>query len=362
MKKKVLIILPDLRIGGAEKNSVLIANELYKKKFEIIFVIKNNINQYSDLLNSNIKVYSLEVKKLRNIIFPLKKILNIEKPNLIIASMWPLTSLTLLSLFMSGLKSHLYFIEHVPLFTSRKYETNSSKIFMKLSINLTYNFAKKIICVSRGIKDEILNETFINKKNFEVIYNPISQENINKIKNKNNWLYKNTKKFLNIGSLKYAKNHELLIKSFSIMNTKIDSELIIIGEGPLYDKLNKLIDKLNLNLKIQIINYQNDISYFYKTADLFILTSRWEGFGNVIVESFTHGTPVVSVDCPYGPSEIITKEYLGSIVSSNEPNKISESIITFLSKPILKKKIIEYSKNYTAIDQVEKYLKVFDVN
>lgn len=362
MKKKVLIILPDLRIGGAEKNSVIIANELFKKNIEVIFVIKNDINAYSSFLNSKIKIYSLRVKRLRNILLPLKNIINQEKPTFIIASMWPLTSLTLISVLLSKFKPKLYFVEHVPLFISRKYETKSSKFFMKFIINTTYFLANKIICVSKGVRDELIKETFINKKKFDVIYNPISQIENSKLKNENDWRFQNSKKLLSVGSLKYAKNHELLINSFSILNDRINCELIIIGQGPLYEDLKKLIKKLNLDSKIQIINYRNDISYFYKTADLFVLTSRWEGFGNVIVESFTYGTPVVSVACPYGPSEIITKEYLGCLVLNYDPHKLSESIINTLSQPKDKKKIIEYSKNFSIINQVDKYLEVFNVN
>ena len=173
MKKKALIILPDLRIGGAEKNSVLIANELYKNGMDVVFVLKNNSNSYSYLLNANIKIISINVKKLRTIILPLAKIINKAKPQIIVSSMWPLTSLSLISLFISRVRSKIYFIEHVPLFISRNYETKSSKFMMKSLINLTYGFANKIICVSKGIRKEIIRETYINKNKIEVIYNPI---------------------------------------------------------------------------------------------------------------------------------------------------------------------------------------------
>ena len=127
------------------------------------------------------------------------------------------------------------------------------------------------------------------------------------------------------------------------------------------NNLIELVSKLNLISKIQILKYQNDISFFYNTADVFVLTSRWEGFGNVIVESLSYGTPVVSVDCPYGPAEILCDNSLGNLVSSNDPEKISESIINCLSKKIDKKKLIDYSENYLVYKQVNKYLKVFNV-
>lgn len=361
MKHKTLIILPDLRIGGAEKNSVLIANELYSKGMDVVFVIKNDLNSYSFMLNPKIKIISLKVKRIRNMLIPLAKVLNEESPKIIISSMWPLTSITLFSLMISKVRSKLYFIEHVPLFVSRKYETNSSKLIMKLIINLTYNFAQKIICVSNGIKNELLSETFVNKKKFEVIHNPIASSTNNISINKTYWKNLNSKKILSVGSLKYAKNHQLLIKSLKLLSEKINCELIIIGEGPLYDELKYLISSLNLDEKVQILNYRNDISSFYKSADVFALTSRWEGFGNVLIEAMSYGTPVVSTDCPYGPGEIIINNSLGYLVSGFDPEKFSQTILSLLGKKNNKQELISYSKKFNISKQVNKYLEVFNV-
>ena len=78
-------------------------------------------------------------------------------------------------------------------------------------------------------------------------------------------------------------------------------------------------------------------------------------------ESFIYGTPVVSLDCPYGPSEIITENFLGKLVFNDDPIKIADSILDTLSKTSTKNKIIDYSKKYDASRQVNKYLKVFNV-
>jgi len=361
LKNKTLIILPDLRIGGAEKNSVLIANELYLQGVDVVFVLKNDLNSYSFMLNPKIKIISLNVNRLRNMFIPLIKVLKDEKPELIIASMWPLTTITLISLIISKVRSKIYFIEHVPLFVSRKYETKSSKFIMKLLINLTYGFAQKIICVSSGIKNELLNETFVNKKKFEVIHNPIAPATNNISINESYWKNLNSKKILSVGSLKYAKNHQLLIKSIKFLSEKINCELIIIGEGPLYNDLKYLIATLNLDEKVQILNYRNDISSFYKSADVFALTSRWEGFGNVLIEAMSYGTPVVSTDCPYGPGEIIIDDSLGYLVSGFDPESFSQAILTILGKKNNKEELISYSKKFNVSKQVNKYLKVLNV-
>ena len=118
--------------------------------------------------------------------------------------------------------------------------------------------------------------------------------------------------------------------------------------------------KLDLNSKIQILNYKSDISFFYDTADVFVLTSRWEGFGNVIIESLSFGTPVVSVDCPYGPAEILKNNNLGILVNSVKPEVIADSILKCLKKQFDKQQLIDYSKNFSVKNQFKKYLKILN--
>lgn len=357
MNKKIFIILPDLRIGGAEKNSVFIANELIEKGNEVIFLLQNNLNNYKNLLNKNIQIISLNQKRIRSLFIPLLKLFKSHKPDVIITSMWPLTSISILSSLFAFIKMKILIVEHVPIFTSYKHETKSSKLTIKFFMKYTYKFADKIICVSNGIKNEIIRETLINKEKFKVIYNPVVNHNfVPQVKSSNR-----IKRVLTVGSLKYAKNHELLIKSFFYLSKQINVELTIVGEGELKDELLKLISKLNLSTKVTILNFQEDISKYYLNSDVFVLTSRWEGLGNVIIESLSYGIPVVSTDCPYGPREILGDDSnIGILINSNNPKKISDNIFYCLNKNYDRNKIIEYSKKFTIKNQVNKYINLID--
>ena len=110
----------------------------------------------------------------------------------------------------------------------------------------------------------------------------------------------------------------MLIKLFSKIDNKIDVKLLIIGSGPFKDYLKKLIKSLNQTNRISIINFDKNIYKYYLQSHIFVLTSKWEGFGNVIVEALHCGLEVLSSDCDFGPSEILENGKYGFLFKLDE--------------------------------------------
>ena len=357
---KIFILLPDLRIGGAEKVSINIANYLIEKNHNISFVLMKNHVDYYDIIDKRIKIIDLDCNKIRKALFPLLKLFSKHKPDIILSSMWPLTTISIFSWILARKIGKIFLIDHVPLFTSRKYETQTSEFLMKISIKFSYFFASGIICVSKGIRDELIQFTQLNKDKFKVIYNPIIKKN-KKIINQFNdlWIPIEGHKILTIGSLKEAKDHSTLIKVFSLVLQSIKAQLVIIGDGPLKKKLEKLIIDLNLSNFVKIIDKDTNLDKWYSSADLFVLSSKWEGFGNVLIEAMEHELPIVSTDCPYGPKEILQNGKYGKLVKLNDSDNFSKAIINSLSQKknenILKKRSLEYSIE----NKVEEYINYF---
>ena len=211
-----------------------------------------------------------------------------------------------------------------------------------LSISLTYNFCDGVIAVSNGVKEDLNKIAFLNKNKIIVIHNPITFT-YNNNDNKSS-IYKWTNfgsKILSVGSLIEQKDHKTLINAFNIISKKINAELVIIGEGHLFKELTNQINKLKLSNKIKILPFTTNLEKFYRDADLFVLSSQWEGFGNVIVESLEQGTPVVSTDCQSGPSEILTSKKYGELVPINNEKSLSNAILYSLNKKYNKNILIE---------------------
>nr|WP_278252245.1 glycosyltransferase [Deferrivibrio essentukiensis] len=132
---------------------------------------------------------------------------------------------------------------------------------------------------------------------------------------------------INVGSLCYQKGQDLLIKAYSKLDDIKDNyKLVLVGRGPDKDKLVNLTNELGLKDRVIFIDFQNNPYPFIKHAEIFVLSSRYEGFPNVLIEAMICGTPVVSFDCPTGPNEIIDNEVDGILVSSIDETKLSYSI------------------------------------
>ncbi len=329
---KIVIYIPDLKGGGAEKVYLNLANYWIEKGIKVTFILNKKQGEYLELLNKQIKVINLNVSRIREALIKLPFVLHKEKASVCIAAMWPITSLTVLIFKLFFIKkTKLIISDHVNLTESIKRETNFSFSLFKLILRFTYPFADGIICVSEGVKKEICKLAKIKKNKIKTIYNPlIDEKNLKKLEYYKNFKKNNTKTIISVGSLKEQKNHEMLIKLFSKIDDKIDVKLLIIGSGPLKDYLKKLIKSLNQSNRISIINFDKNIYKYYLQSHIFVLTSKWEGFGNVIVEALHCGLEVISSDCDFGPSEILEKGKYGFLFNLDEENKCSDKLIKLL--------------------------------
>ena len=227
---------------------------------------------------------------------------------------------------------------------------------------MTYPFANKIIVVSKGVKSDLIEISNNLNKKIKVIYNPLNKKkNLKSIKNlslKNKIWGKYTKyRILNVGSLKVQKDHFNLIKAFMLLKSTKNSRMIIIGDGPLRGELNKFIQFNNLKDRVFFIKFKSELKNYYGTADVFVLSSRWEGFSNVIAESLGYGLPVVSTNCKSGPSEILKAGKFGKLVPIENPKKLSNAIDESLREKHDKKELIKRSLDFEIGKISAQYLK-----
>ncbi len=358
---KITFILPDLRAGGAEKVCINLATDWIIKGHTITFVLMNKEGEYLKNISKKIKIVSLKKKKLRHIFFPLFFFLKNERPDVILAQMWPLTSITVLAWLASFKIGKLFLVDHVHLSTSIEKEIFFPKKIFKLIIKTTYLFANKIIVVSNGVKKDLVQISKNLEEKTRVIYNPLIKKKKIKIKNRLSqrkiiW-GKNVKYcILNVGSLKIQKDHYNLIEAFSLLKFNKNCKLLIIGNGPLKNKLKKFIYLKKLNKFISLVNFKSNLQKYYETADVFVSSSKWEGFSNVIAESLGYGLPVVSTNCKSGPSEILKKGKYGELVPIENPKKLASAIKNSLQKKHNKSLLIKRSEDFLVSKISNEYL------
>lgn len=213
-------------------------------------------------------------------------------------------------------------------------------------IKFFYGRADKLISISKVMKEDFRNNYNI-KSEIEVIYNP---HNINEIVDKSQELLRDEEQklfdgkftLINAGRLTYAKGHWHLIRIISELKKDYPNiQLLILGQGEMEKELLDLIEELNVKDSIKILGFKSNPYKYIKRSDLFVLSSMFEGFPNVLIESLACQTPIISTDCKSGPREIIDyKKDTSKIIENYEVHNIGILTPQFDGKVILNNQVL----------------------
>ena len=349
---KIFFLIPSLEKGGIERSLSRISKGLIDKGWEVVLLTNEVSEEGKSYFENSVELIqvttpfkdknSLIFQIFKNLIlfFKFKKIINKNKVDLVLAAKnFPM------AIFLkkySKSKFKLFLREAVDPFVAVK--NQRFYIFRKFIIYLKkklYPSADKIIAISEGVKKTLVNEFKIKANKIDVIYNPAADHRIlemAKEKVEENYLDKNFN-IINIGRLTKQKDHITLLKALKIVLKKIQCNLLIIGEGSERKNINKFIIDNNLENNVNLVGYKSNPWKYLHRADLFVLSSIWEGFGNVIVESMILGVPVISSDCKSGPSEILNNGKHGDLFKIRDHKKLSELIIEEFNSKKLKDKV-----------------------
>ena len=170
-------------------------------------------------------------------------------------------------------------------------------------------------------------------------------------------------KILNIGRLTNQKDQLTIIKSLNILRRKgINFRCSIIGRGTFKNVLNTEINKLNLNKNIKLVGFKSHAEQYISQSDIFVLSSKFEGLPNVLIESQKYGVPVISSNCPTGPKEILMNGKLGELFPVGNYIILANKLFDFSqNKKILKlksSKAKKYLKRFDPIINSRKYSKL----
>jgi len=195
-----------------------------------------------------------------------------------------------------------------------------------------------IVCCSQGVKNDLAENLQIPLEKLSYIPNPIDVE---KIKERaaepiDITLEQEGIKFslLTVGGLRPQKNYEMLIRSFKlVIDQGLSAQLIIVGEGPKRVELEALIARLGISDRVRMVGHKANPYPYFRAADLFVLSSLYEGNPLVLIEALIIGTPVISTDCRSGPREVLLDGQLGALVPVNDVNALAKSIKAFLLDP-----------------------------
>ena len=325
-QKKLIIFMPSIEGGGVEKNLFIISSYLSTKikKVYLITASKKYKKQFNKKINLILPRFNFwdkfgrKIKYLVCLYLLLKKII-FEKDILILSFQANIYCIILCKVFRKKI-----------IVRSNSSPSGWSNNYIKNSIfKIILNKADKILVNSFQFKLQL-------KKRFNVlaecIYNPLDKKNIiKKSKLKSIKIFNNKKKLkiINVGRFVDQKNQITLLKALKFIEEKINFEAVLVGSGNLQKLLFNFTKKYNLQKKIRFIDFVNNPYPLIKQADIFILSSNYEGLPNVLLESIVLNKFIISSNCPTGPKEILLNGKGGLLFKVGNYKELGNKILYY---------------------------------
>lgn len=328
VKKTIVIIVPTLSNGGAERVAASLSL-FFPDNIEVLYVLYQNKISY----DYKGRTISLNIDPSKSIflkgfnflwrLIKLKSILLKEKPIAVFSFMEDPNLINIL-------------LNKKAIISVREPKSLSVKNDFKnrLIIQRFYNRSERIISVSQGIKDDLIHNFNIKPFLIEVIHNPVDAASIKKLSmekldKEHEWIFKN-KVIISVGRLSHEKAQDDLIRAYAQLMDIPDLSLVLLGEGEDKAALKKIVLENKLLDRVHFLGFQKNPYKFIAKSKLFVLSSKWEGFPNVVLEAMACNIPVISSDCPTGPSEIFLNNKFSNLYQVGDIDQLSLKLRAFL--------------------------------
>ena len=366
MKKINLIFFhPYSGLGGADRSIARVINNLDQNifNFHFITISKPNIKLFLKKkvffhkINSTRTLFS--IFKIRRI---LKNINDNKKKNIFVSNQNFANILSFLILINFKNFKHILIERNSldELSYSKNFHDFFKKKIIKYFIKILYKYSDLVICISKKLSQEIKEYTGAKTK---IIYNPALDNSIFEKNLKYSKIKSNKNIIINVARLEIQKDQITLLRAFKNIQDKKNFKLMIIGYGSCYVNLKNFIQQNRLQKNVKIIRKIKNAHSYLKKAKLFVLCSKYEGFGNVLIEAGINKIPIISSNCKHGPTEILKNGKYGDLFQVGDHRELTRKIKNFINNPQklikktnkfykslkrfnTKKIIIEYEKSF----------------
>ena len=319
-RTKILLIIPHLKSGGAERVISSIFKNLDRTVFEPYLIVIGFEKENHYLVEDENVIY-LNKKRLRNALYDIVKIIRVKKPDLVFGSIGHINIyLGFLKFFFPKIK---FAAREASVYTKMK-SFNKRRQLPIVLLKRLYQKLDAIVYQSGDMKEDFQDTFNILPSVGYLIHNPITLKSnkLTIVSEKKEFPYK----FIIVGSLVVNKGHERILELFQ--KVKFDYVLEIVGDGPLRKHLDNLVSNSEMSDKVIFRGLHKDMEAIYASADFLIQGSYVEGFPNVVLEALSFGLPCIVFDAPGGHREMIIDNENGCIIQNkNEAPKIIEKII-----------------------------------
>lgn len=329
--RKIAIFLPNLGGGGAERVALSSATDLVERGHRVDMLLVKSQGDLLPIVPDGVRIVDFKAHRLIASLPALVRYLRKERPDALHAVMWPLTVIAAMAHRLARTSAKLVVSDQNAL--SQSVPGGPRRRLLEWTVRLFYPLADARVMCSAVAADDLAALSGIARDSIEVIFNPISPpERIASTPEIEALWGEGGARLITVGSLKEQKNHALLLRAFAEVGDKT-AKLMILGEGDLRPKLTRLAAELGIAQRVIMPGFSVDPWPYLASADLFVLSSDYEGFPLALAEGMYAGLRIVSTDCISGPAEMLDRGRFGRLVPCGDAGALARAIDEALNEP-----------------------------
>ena len=362
----VSVFLPALAGGGAERAMLHLAQGFADRGLKTDLVLAEAEGDYLKQVPANVRLVNLKSKfpvvlsKTRALRLHLQR----EQPTVLFSAL-DIVSSALWAKWSARVPTRV--VMCIQTYLSGQFQEHQPHTMGRLRPQLVrwlYPKSDDLVAASQGTAEDLAQITSLPIERIRVIYNPVvTPEVLEKSREPidHSWFLPGEPPvILGVGRLVGQKDFFTLINAFALVRRQRSARLMILGEGEQRPQLERLVRELNLEADVSLPGFADNPYAYMANASVFVLSSKFEGFGNVVAEAMATGTPIVSTDCPSGPAEILDHGVYGKLAPVADSPALAKAILDTLDNPIhaavLKRRSLAFSTD-RVIDQ---YMEVLE--
>lgn len=358
--KNIVFINYALHLGGTDRVVAELSGIFFRHGYDVTVVTLRPAEEDFYVLDSGIPRFDLGVSvddarrkgasyvglSAIQALFRLRRLILDISPDVVISNWTSVNCFSLIALL--GLRFPVVAYEHI--------HFSAPPLFWRGLRRLIYPLAAAVVTLTENDRLQLKK---INKSTFKV-KNPLTVR-------PSSVSGRSDRRILGVGRLVSQKGFDLLLKAFALVCEDYpDWSLDLVGDGPERENLEALAQRLGVSDKVFFHGAQSNVGRFYERASIFVLSSRFEGFGLVITEAQAYGVPVVAFDCPRGPSEIITNGSNGLLVKAEDVDGLAGAITKLIRDPGLADRIaaqgLSTVQEYSPESVLEQWVKILNAH
>lgn len=361
--KKVLLFRPTMGEGGADRVTVTLLRHLDRETFQPSLVLVKLDGVLLDQVPEDVPVIDLGASRLRFSWLRLASILRSERPDILLSTSSGGNLVAALAHAMVPDPNRSLVLSERNTFSAVRRERRSRWLPVVAVTRRLYRRADRIIAVSEGVAKDLVESLDLPEGLVTAIHNPVVDEDLYELAEEpidHPWLEGEQPVLLSVGRLVPQKDYAVLLRAFSRIRKKRPIRLIVLGEGTERRRLERDAQRLGIRADVDFPGFVKNPFPFMRKCTVYVMSSRFEGLPGALIQAMACGAPVISTDCPSGPSEIVDSGSNGFLVPVGDDQKMAATIESLLDNPALRRSFSEAGRRAVAEFEVSPMIRHYE--